>query len=48
MKWPVEAIGILVLQDVLLEEEWEAHKMRFSSPPCRARRVPIDTPYRCF
>jgi hypothetical protein len=31
MKWPVEAIGILVLQDVLLEEEWEAHQMRFSS-----------------
>jgi hypothetical protein len=31
MKWPVEAIGILVLQDVLLEVEWDAHLMRFSS-----------------
>jgi hypothetical protein len=31
MKWLIEAIGILVLQDVLLEEEWEAYKMRFSS-----------------
>ena len=31
MKWPVEAIGILVLQDVLLEVEWDAHLMHFSS-----------------
>jgi hypothetical protein len=31
MKRPVEAIGLLVLQDVLLEEEWEANLMRFSS-----------------
>ena len=31
MKWLVEAIGILVLHDVLLKEEWEAHLMRFSS-----------------
>ncbi len=31
MKWPVEAIGILLLQDALQEEKWEAHKMRFSS-----------------
>jgi hypothetical protein len=23
MKWPVEAIGIFVLQDMLLEEEWK-------------------------
>jgi hypothetical protein len=31
MKWPVEAIGILLLQDALQEEKWEAHLMRFSS-----------------
>ena len=31
MKWLVEAIGILVLQDVLLEVEWDAHLMHFSS-----------------
>ena len=31
MKWLIEPIGILVLHDVLLEEKWEAHKMRFSS-----------------
>jgi len=31
MEWLVEPIGILALHDVLLEEEREAHKMRFSS-----------------
>jgi hypothetical protein len=31
MKWLVEAIGILVLHDALLEEEEEAHLRRFSS-----------------
>jgi len=31
MKWLVETIGIFVLYDMLLEEEREAHKMRFSS-----------------
>ena len=30
MKWPVEAIGLLLL-DALLEEKWEAHLLRFSS-----------------
>ena len=31
MKWLVEPIGMLILHDVLLEEEREAHLMRFSS-----------------
>jgi|SRR5437588_10916780 len=31
MKWLVVPIGILVLHDVLLEEEREAHLMRFRS-----------------
>jgi hypothetical protein len=31
MKWLVEPIGILFLYDVLLEEEREAHLIRFSS-----------------
>jgi hypothetical protein len=31
VNWLVELIGMLVLHDVLLEEEREVHKMRFSS-----------------
>ena len=31
MKWLVEPVGILVLHDVLLEEKWEAHLVRFSA-----------------
>jgi hypothetical protein len=48
MKWLVEPIGILALHTMLLEEEREAHKMRFVQSACRARRLSIDNPCRCF
>ena len=47
MKWPVEAIGIFALQDMLLEEEWKYILCASVQSACRASRVSIDAPYRC-